>query len=334
MKVSVIRPGELGPSELARWRAFQAADPRLANPFLAPEFTLAVGRVRQAAWVAVLEDGPQVVGFFPYEVRAQVIGKAIGAGVSDCQGLVHAAGADDLDAMALIRACRLPVWEFDHLIADQRAFRPYHSTREGSPLIDLTGGYQAYLAGRLAATGGSIKAALRKHRRLARERGDVRFGYDLRDPDLLGTLLRWKSAQYRRTGMADRFATGWITQLVRELAASRAAGCTGTLCALYAGDQLIAVDFGLRSESVLVDWFPAYDQAAARYSPGVLLALQMAEAAAMSGIRHVDLGKGQAEFKSALKTCELPVAAGRVERSWPVAAARRAQLSVSGWLRG
>lgn len=85
MQVSVARPHELGPQELCQWRYMQRGSPDLANPFLSPDFTLAVGRVRASARVAVLEEGSEIVGFFPYELRAFRIGRPIGAEVSDCQ---------------------------------------------------------------------------------------------------------------------------------------------------------------------------------------------------------------------------------------------------------
>lgn len=332
MKVTIIHPSELGPAELDRWRALQATRPEWQNPFLAPEFTLAVGRARPGARVGVIEDGTRVVGFFPYEIRGKVIGKAIGAGISDCQAVLHEPGFD-FDAMALIRACGMPVWEFDHLLADQRPFQPYHTEWEGSPLLDLRDGFETYLRQRRAATGGSIKAALRKQRKLAREWGELKFTYDASDPELLATLMRWKSSQYQRTGMMDRFEVSWIRQVVEELAATRAPGCAGVLSALYAGGRLIALDFGLRGGTVLVDWFPAYDREAGPYSPGLQLALLMAESAAAVGVHQIDLGKGQAEFKDTLKNAELMIATGRVERSRSVALVRRVHLRLVPTLR-
>ena len=55
--VSVVRPDELGPDELRRWRGFQRADATLGNPFLAPEFALAVARHQPTARVAVAARG-------------------------------------------------------------------------------------------------------------------------------------------------------------------------------------------------------------------------------------------------------------------------------------
>jgi CelD/BcsL family acetyltransferase involved in cellulose biosynthesis len=323
LKISVVHPGELGPAELACWRRLHA-DPDLANPFLSPEFAVCVGRVRPGARVAVLEDGPDVVGFFPHERGPFRVGRPIGAGLSDCQGLVSAPGLD-WDPRALLRGAGLDVWEFDHLLAGQHPFAPYHHVLRPSPVIDVSGGYDAWLEDRRRACKGTITAMGRKRRKLDREEGPVRFLFDAPNPELLDTLMRWKSAQYRRTGRSDRFARPATVRLVRELLQTREPGCTGTLSVLWAGDRPVAMHLGLRSGSMLACWFPTYDVAVARYSPGLLLHLLMAEAAADAGLRRLDLGKGDEEYKTVLGNRQHLVAEGAVERSSPVAVARRLQ---------
>ena len=75
--ISVIRPSELGPTEIAAWQDMQRTTPALANPFLSPEFTIAVGRVRPNARVAVLTEGRDITGFFPFERRRLGVGVPI-----------------------------------------------------------------------------------------------------------------------------------------------------------------------------------------------------------------------------------------------------------------
>jgi CelD/BcsL family acetyltransferase involved in cellulose biosynthesis len=324
MEVAVIRPGELGPAECARWRALQHSNPLLDNPFLAPEFTLAVGHARSNARVGVLESGGEVVGFFPYELQGPRVARAIGLGLSDCQGLVHAEGWDP-DPQALLKGCRLAVWEFDHLIADQELFAPYHALRYASPIMDLSSGYEGYVENRQRASKKTVKATFAKARKLEREVGEVRFDFDVRNRDELELLMRWKSAQYRRTLRHDRFAKRWIVRLVEDLFANRTSGCSATLSMLYVGGRPIAGHLGLRSETVLACWFPAYDVEFAKYSPGLLLHFRMAEAAAACGIHYLDLGKGQAAYKESLANSALKVAEGWVERSSPIALLRRVQ---------
>jgi CelD/BcsL family acetyltransferase involved in cellulose biosynthesis len=146
VRFEILRPGELGESELTRWRALQDATPVLANPFLSPEFTLAVGLFRTDARVAVLSDGDGIAGFLPFERHTLGVGRPIGAGLTDCQGLIGPSGLD-FDVRALLRACHLSVWEFDHLLAEQAAFAPYHAETRSEPVMDLSEGFEAYADG-------------------------------------------------------------------------------------------------------------------------------------------------------------------------------------------
>jgi CelD/BcsL family acetyltransferase involved in cellulose biosynthesis len=332
VRVTLVKPADLGDPELARWRQMQHADPTLANPFLSPEFTLAVGRAREAVRVGVVEDGSGIVAFFPHERRGPFVATAVGAGISDCQALVHAPGFE-WDAKELVRGCGLPVFEFDHMIAGQDGFARYHSLRIASPAMDLSGGFAAYVDDRLRVTKGIIRDTQRKMRKLERELGPLKYEYEVTDAESLDLLMGWKSAQYRRTRVPDRFATPWIVQVVTDLLATRTDGCTGTLSVLRAGDQPVAAHFGIRSGSVLSYWFPAYDPEFGRYSPGVGLLLRMAESAAEHGADHVDLGRGQTRYKDELKNRELLIAEGRVGVSWPATAVQRTRGALDTGVR-
>ncbi|GHF98571.1 GNAT family N-acetyltransferase [Streptomyces filamentosus] len=317
MRVRIVRPGELGARETGAWRRLRAASGVPANPFMEPEFTLAVGAVRPAARVAVWWEGDEPVGFFPYEKGPLGRGRAIGFGVSDSQGGVFRPGLRP-GTGALLRACGLVFWEYDNLEAGQTLFEGAADESFASPVIDVGEGYPAYEALLRAQSPKFLRTTLAKERKLARETdGGLRFVLDERDPAALRTLMAWKSAQYRRTGRGDRFAQQWISALVRRLHEQRAPGCSGLLSVLYAGDRPVAAHFGLRSASVLSCWFPAYDPAFAKYSPGLVLHLRMAEGAAGAGIRLLDLGRGAAEYKDSLKTGELTVYEGAVTRPDP-----------------
>jgi CelD/BcsL family acetyltransferase involved in cellulose biosynthesis len=314
VRIKVVTPGELGAGHTEAWRELRASTGTPANPFMEPEFTLAVGRVRARARVAVLWQDGQAAGFFPYEQGPLGQGRAIGLGVSDCQGAVLRPGLG-IDPRELLRACSLATWEFDSLEAGQKLFEPDAAEGFGSPVIDVGAGYAAYERRLRDHSPKFLRTTLAKERRLERQAGGVRFVFDERDPAALRRLMAWKSAQYRRTGRRDRFAQRWISALVRRLHESPGAGgCRGVLSVLYAGDRPVAAHFGLRSHTVLSCWFPAYDPEFAKYSPGLVLHLRMAEAAAGEGIALLDLGRGAAEYKDALKTGELRVHEGATLR--------------------
>ncbi|MFE7778054.1 GNAT family N-acetyltransferase [Streptomyces sp. NPDC057445] len=314
MRIRVVKPGELDEGEAEAWRELRAKSGAPANPFMEPEFTLAVGGVRPAARVAVIEDGGVPAGFFPFEKGPLGHGRAIGLGVSDCQGAVLRPGLR-LGSRELLRACSLSAWEFDNLEDGQTLFVRDGVEEFGSPVIDVGEGYTAYEELLRARSPKFHRTTTAKERKLGRATGDeVRFVFDERAPAALRTLMEWKSAQYRRTGRRDRFAQEWISTLVRRLHETRAPGCSGVLSVLYAADRPVAAHFGLRSRTVLSCWFPSYDTEFAKYSPGLILHLRMAEAAAAEGIGMLDLGRGAAEYKDALKTGELRVHEGSSTR--------------------
>ncbi|MCX5335301.1 MULTISPECIES: GNAT family N-acetyltransferase [unclassified Streptomyces] len=329
MDISVYRPGELSAADRAAWTSLQSkahlqGSPELANPFLSPEFALAVGRYRRGVRIAVVREGGEPAAFFPYQRSVTGVGRAVGLGVSDAQGLVHRPGFA-WDAQELLRACGLAVWEFDHLVEGQEAFAVGATGSFPSPVMDVDQGYEAYLAHLRSHAPKFTRTTLAKERRLGRDAGEMRYVHDERDPAALRTLMGWKSAQYRRTGRSDRFAHEWITHLAERLFHTRSDPFAGILSVLYAGGKPIAAHFGLRTERVLACWFPAYDPAFSKYSPGLVLHLRMAEAAAADGIAYLDLGRGQKEYKDSLKTREITVSEGWVTRRHPVALGHRAR---------
>ncbi|MFD3675661.1 GNAT family N-acetyltransferase [Streptomyces sp. NPDC058613] len=314
-----MHPADMSPADLQLWSALRARTAPVANPFMSPGFCRAVGRVRPGARVAVVRQDGEPAGFFPFERGRWGRGRAIGLGVSDCQGAVLHPDVR-VDPHQLLRASSLTVWEFNHLESGQDLFLPFATGRFASPVIDLSGGYAHYEDLLRAGSRKFLKATLAQDRRLQRRVGPLRFVFDERDPAALRTLMAWKSAQYRRTGRRDRFAQQWINNLVHILAGTRTPDCSGVLSVLYAGERPVAAHFGLRSRTVLSCWFPAYDRDFAPLSPGLVLHLRMIEAAAAAGIDMLDLGRGDAAYKDSLKTRELTVHEGALLRPRPGAA--------------
>ncbi|MEV7451885.1 GNAT family N-acetyltransferase [Streptomyces nigra] len=341
MDITVYRPEELNADDHAAWtmmqsKGFADGSPQLANPFLAPGFALAVGNCRRNVRVAVVREGgtaAQPVAYFPYQRTPAGVGRAVGLGLSDCQGIVHGPGFR-CDAQELLRGCGLAIWEFDHLAEGQQPFEPSVTGTYPSPVMDVSDGWDAYVAQLRARSGRGTRVRLSLERKLARAAGEeVRYVHDERDPAMLRTLMDWKSAQYRRTGRSDRFAHPWICELVDQLFQTRTESFTGLLSVVYVGDRPAAAHFGLRTPHVLSCWFTAYDPAFAKYSPGIVLHLRMARGAAEDGLAQVDLGRGQREHKEILKTGEVHVSEGWVTRPHPVAVAHRARRAPARALR-
>lgn len=313
VKATVCRPADLGPAEVAAWHEFQAADMDLQNPFVSPEFAFAVGHVRADARVVVVEDGQEVVGFLPCSLGALGWARPIAPGFCDLQAFVHRPGLS-WSPGAVLGAAGLRCWRYDHLLRAQASgtsapATPSTDTAQ-SWIIDLGDGWDGYVRWAKAERARYLNWLERKQRRFHRDHPRVSFSYARHDPDGLGALMTLKSAQCRRMGWVDLFSVPWVRELVERLAGTTTAALSGGLSALRVDDRVVAADFSLRSGSVYAGWLIAYDNELASSSPGAVRWRHLIEAAAADGMRRIDLGKGEDDFKRRFCSGSVPLAEG------------------------
>ncbi len=185
-----------------------------------------------------------------------------------------------------------------HLRSSSRTF-----VREWEALqIELRDGFTEYREIRRRAGSNFVTKELRKRRKLEREIGPVRFVEHTLDPDAFTALLAWKSEQRRRTKTVDILQRGWAVDALDRIRTIEMEGFSGCFSALYAGDHLLAVHLGMRSHGVLHHWFPAFDRAFGKYSPGILLLIEMTRAFADRGVTRIDLGKRGESYKDRVAT--------------------------------
>jgi len=329
MKISVISAGELGTAERQRWRELQASNGRLASPCFCVEFTLAAAAARPDVRIGVLEEHQAIVGFFPFQVRRGA-GEPIAGRMSDHHGVVAAPGTE-WNWIELLRGCGLSYWQFDHLPAWQRP-QGVAVSHASSPGLDLSRGFAAWHQRRLDA-GHKLQKLTRQARKLARDVGPLRLELNSRDSALFETVVQLKREQCQRTRQLDFFAWPWTRALVESIRDVDEPQFGGRLSALYAGDTLVAAHFGMRSPWVWQWWFPVYSRAHHAYSPGALLLLQVAEAAAAEGHLLLDLGKGDEPYKDRFSDCATPLVEGLVSRPTLATAALQMRKKAGHWLR-
>lgn len=321
MKCEVRRYSELSESHLRRWAELQAQVPGLESPYFHPEFTRIVAAVRDDVRVGVIEDG---YAFFFFQTAKGKVGHPVGWPLSDYHGLV-ASSDFSADMKAVVSACGLAAWDFDHVPARQAAFAPWKTNHAESPVIDLS-----------VTPIGSAKLrtdAANRRRKLEREVGPLQLELESSDDAAFGQLLAWKEAQYLETGVGNIFATPWVQSAVSEIRRTKVEGFTGFFSVLRAGGKPVAAHFGMRSRQTLHYWFPAYDAGLSTYSPGILLLLAIAEASAAAGMSRIDLGKGDAFYKQRLANGAVPLWEGSVVASPWLGAWRSGQERLKSVLR-
>jgi CelD/BcsL family acetyltransferase involved in cellulose biosynthesis len=332
LRVELIPGRRLTKHHMEAWRELQRSNPDLANPCFSPEFTQSVAAVRSDVEVAWIRQGKQLLAIFPFQRKSASRAVPVGGIVSDYHGLI--CGPDFYcDPRDILKSCGLVAWDFDRLLASQNCFAPFHKLTEPSAIIDLSEGFTAYAEERRAAGTRQIEQCVYLIRRLRRELGPVRFVAHDDDPARLDQVLRWKSEQYQRSRWPDLFGTEWGRGLVHQIHRVQKPGFGGMLSLLYAGDWLVAGHIGMRSESVWHYWFPAYDRRFARFSPGMLLLLNMAQHAEDLGLRSIDIGTGITLYKKRLMNSSIPVAEGSVERPSCLHLLRTTRRKLSRWMK-
>jgi CelD/BcsL family acetyltransferase involved in cellulose biosynthesis len=311
--IRLLKPADLTSDLLAAWSEIQLANPEMDSPYFRPEFTLAVADIRDDVRIAVIDTADGPAGFFPFQGSRLGSGRPVGGRLSDYHGLIAKPGLG-LTARQLLRACGLRSWSFDHLPTSQSLFAGNWIATAESPHLDLSSGFDAYLAERQAKTA-DVKGVPYKMRKLERDYGPARVELISNDRQAFQTLLGWKSEQYQRTGLSDVFAYEWTSRVVKRIWAERSDSFAGWLSTLSVGDKLVAAHFAMRSFGTVHSWFPGYDPEFSKYSPGSLLLYEMARLGSAAGITKIDLGKGTERYKLAFANGGRLLAEGTVNRS-------------------
>jgi CelD/BcsL family acetyltransferase involved in cellulose biosynthesis len=298
MRVTVVRPGDLGIGEAELWWKFQHSTPTALNPFMSLTYAQIVGRFRANARVAVVEDQGRIEAFLPFELTSHGVGLPIGYPMNNLQGFIGS--GLPVDARWVVKKAGLRGWRFDYVPVEQRAFAPFHyeGTTVPCPVIDTTRDLS------------HIPSRRKGRRALEREFGPVMLEWHSTQPAHIDRLIEWKSRRYHGTSLL--FGDPTARSIVEQLATSNASDCNGVVSVLLAGDQPAAIHLGLLGPRSLVAWFPSYDPALSRFSAGTMLWLPLAKAAQERGISQIDLGAGQDAYKSGLANDSYMVAGGAV----------------------
>jgi CelD/BcsL family acetyltransferase involved in cellulose biosynthesis len=311
MDVETIHPEELTSGQIDRWKEMLTPEQFRDTPFFHPEFVTNMSQFRPLIEIAIVTENSVPVAFFPFE-RHGNIGRPLGIKLSDFQGIIRSDN-NSVNPQELLKGCDLKTWNFDHLIVPHQEFNHWHLKVDDSRYMDISKGYDPFLEERKQSGSSLISQIQRKKRKLEREHGPLRFEWQIEDQQGFDQLLQWKSDQRKNTNTFDILQYDWVTQFLDQIRNVNSAEFAGVLSGLYLKDQLIAIHLGMSTRTVLHFWFPTYDRQLSKYSPGLIMNLELAKHAAEKGIQRVDLGKGNETFKTSLGSAAIPVAEGAVE---------------------
>lgn len=279
------------------------------SPYFHPNYVACVDRVRDDVRVGLIYDGDKLVGIFPYQgVR---MAEPVGGAINDYHGVISA-GNLKLTQEEIIRLAGVKKFQFHSWLNPDESMQRYIYSPDQAYVADISAGAEPFIA-EIAKQSTAVRRHGQKVRKMMREVGSLRLEIDSKDTELLEWTIQKKREKYQRTGVVDYFGRTWSRDMLHGILQQSGADFSGMLSVLYAGDQVVATHFGMRSRNVLHYWFPVYDLEYSRYSPGTELFLQIVRQSESLGIDIVDFGYGYDYYKTRLTNRREDVVRGCVD---------------------
>jgi CelD/BcsL family acetyltransferase involved in cellulose biosynthesis len=296
----VISWSEVDSALRNRFVTLRATQQDFKTPFFSLGFLDCVHAARGDVDVIVMEDGDQVVGMLPIHRLGRV---AVPAGrfLNDAHNVI-ADSQTQLDWLWTLDRCNLKSFDFHALVGSRYGMRETSILGNTQSFSADLGTSSVKFLQALESDHGTIRRQEQKTRKMQREIGPVTLELDCRDPALLEQAIQWKSNQYQRTNILDLFKPHWtrtLMYLMHEKPPVQMAvtPTRGVLSVLRAGEEVVAMHYGMVESGLLHYWFPAYDPKFACYSPGTALFKSIVRASTDAGIHCIDMGYGEQPYK-------------------------------------
>jgi CelD/BcsL family acetyltransferase involved in cellulose biosynthesis len=295
VSVQVISAQELTGTIVRHWEEIRAQTSSLATPFFSSRYTQVVGSLRPDSRIAMVEREGKVIAYLPFEQVGRSTIEPIGKAFNDVHGFICKDG-ESLSYRDVLRKMGFKSYRYHAMSGPVVADSSFQLGQNPSFLADLAAHPEGYV-NFLETTRETIFKQRRKTKKMIRDLGPLRLEIDCRDKSVLDTLIALKRDQYQRTYIFDILGVPWAQSMMHQLWDDQAQPCRGLLSALYAGDTLVALHYGMIENGILHYWFPTYLREHHQYSPGTAIFLEIANQAPSLGIDKIDLGYGEQPYK-------------------------------------
>ena len=325
LTVKIKRPDALSASETAAWVRIRESNPALYSPYFHPDYTQALGRLRNDAQVIIAYDGEKPVAFLPLQGSGKFTAP-LGAPMTDYHGFICAPENEThVDFEAVLKQAGVGAFHFSAMVNSPLARNHGLNTQEAA-VIHMPEGGQAWRDLQDSSYRRSLKSLRRRIRNSEADHGERRFVYRSDDRALFDTLIEWKRKKFEETGKYDVLCADWTLPLLTQLWESginkdpNSSALRCDMHALYFGDRLAAIDLGLSDGSTFHSWIVAYDSDLSTHAPGIQLLEGVIDESEVLGYSRLDLGAGLEGYKRYYATENVHVHGGFVAVRGPAAA--------------
>ncbi|MEO0551294.1 MAG: GNAT family N-acetyltransferase [Pseudomonadota bacterium] len=316
------------------WSAYtelRNAQSRYDNPFFDPEFAAIISEVRDDTRFGIAFQGEDVVGVWPLHLRPGCWARPIGGPFSDVNGPILKQGIN-LAEETFLAGLGLAGLTSAGLLPQKTGRARPELEREGLHLSDLSGGWEAFMAGQQKAWPKHFKKMRRLYRNVDRDFSESRFEWDETSDACFETLIDLKRRQFDRTGLHDVLKPAWAQSFLDRLRQHESDRMRLRMVALRFDDRIAAIEVNLQSDRVLHGWLTAFDPELSNYSPGNMLVQEMLQHMPQGDLSLYDAGIGLSHYKRHYCNLQQPLDVGTVRAD--VAAASPMRWAGQLWRLG
>lgn len=310
MKYKLYRPKDLSAEQWQIYAALRDARAIYDDPFFDPDFARLVGEVREDTRIGFASDRNGVFAVWPMHIRPGNWARPIGAPFSDWNGPILAEDTR-LSSQEILAGFELSGFT-------TQGFKPHSLAptsdlkRVGANITDLSAGWDKYISNQQDQWPKHFKKMRRIYRKIERDLNDFTIICDDNRDAAFETTLKWKRAQFARTGLFDVLNASWTRALLDRLRGFEGTRLRARLSTLSFGDTLGAAEFNLQSDTILHGWITSFDQNYRSYSPGNVLLQEMLKAMPQAGLTAYDAGPGHDHYKRHYANQQMPIETGVV----------------------
>lgn len=298
---SLKRIDELSAVEVENWETLRLANPVYSTALLTPEFAQAIAIKRDDVRVVLVKSDNKLVGVFCGHSRPNGLVRPLGAPFDDYSGPIVA------DGYSL---------DFDEILAvgGWHSYRASTSvsgenTLVGASFADAGRSYVVqlkdtsaadYLVLRYKENPKRHKNFRRLSRKLEKDFSNIEFRHGPPSEESLKLLYKWKSAQFKRSGLVDILSTSFSRKALDtfvELPYSQTTQFGGFSTEIWIDGRFVAGHFGVRAKCDFHPWISAYDPDFSESAPGIVLLYRAIENMDEMGLKTYDLSGGHDHYK-------------------------------------
>ena len=304
MRVDVIPINELSEDMKQDWVRIQMSNPSFRSPFFYPELFISVAKYCPDIYVALLINENRLAGFLPFQKDKQ-LNAAQSILLCNYEGIISLPDQYwDIDF--ILRKMGLNSWNFKTIVNFEKIKSKLNNFQTfNSSLVDLNCGldeYWTYIKSKKIG----LKTLITNRRELENKIGPIRFVPYCNELKLLHQLLQWKITRHDSS-------VEWvnlITKILEDIYNLNDPLFKGILSALYAGDELLAVQYTFRYKNNLGGVLKAFNPNFTKYSVGKLLLQEVINNHEKLEYNIFDLGPGVFQYKQDFSNRLLPIIKG------------------------